>query len=70
SNARRADQLHVRFLRRSATATEREIWAQRFTTEDDKLLAAALIASDEYYLWSQGRESINPPVTIGAATGS
>jgi hypothetical protein len=63
SNARRVGRLYGRFLLRNPDPASRTAWAKRLVTEDDKVLAAALVASDEYYRWTQRRVVIGPTTT-------
>ncbi|MEZ5177298.1 MAG: DUF4214 domain-containing protein [Acidimicrobiales bacterium] len=63
SNSRRVNKLYLRFLLRNPDPKARASWSKRLVTEDDKALAAALVASDEYYRWSQRRVVIGPTTT-------
>lgn len=58
SNGRRVDGLYARFLRREPDPVSRLAWSKRLIKEDDKVLAAALVASEEYFEWSQRREDL------------
>lgn len=55
TNARRVDDLHLRFLGRLPDEFARVVWSRRLVASDDKELAAALLAGDEYYRRSQQR---------------
>lgn len=60
SNARRVRAIYGHLLGRAPSATSLKDWSRAFVVQDDNALIARIVASDEYYLWTQGRVYIGP----------
>jgi len=64
SNARRARTIYLHLLLRPPTSADLKTWSQALITQDDGVLIARLVASDEYYVWSQKRPSVGSTTTV------
>jgi len=70
SNARRVRAIYLRLLLRPPTPDVLKTWSRTLATQDDNVLVAQLVASDEYFAWSQSRPSVETTTTVPRSTSS